>query len=202
MAAGELFAQLLRGGHDQIAELNHRRGAGLHGALARDSQLPDRFDDAVGLLRDGRGLPGQRQPRCIGFGIADPAAYLSIVHTRRYAAINAAQGQASEIPVSPNVPGALVPSASIRTNQGGGTEDEILALARDQVPLYLGPVRITAHEAGDVAGTLQVRLIACTECCTLAATSVSTRLPGEPGPPPTAPNTVPPGGAPQRKQGL
>ena len=64
MAAGELFAQLLRGGHDQIAKLNHGRGAGLHGALARDAQLPDRFDDPVGLLRDGGGLARQRQPRC------------------------------------------------------------------------------------------------------------------------------------------
>jgi HK97 family phage major capsid protein len=94
----------------------------------------------------------------VGFGIADPAAYLSIVHTRRYAFLNAGSGS-TDAPVAPNVPGSLVPSASIRTNQGGGTEDEVLVLARDQVPLYLGPVRITAHEAGDVSGTLQVRVV-------------------------------------------
>jgi Phage capsid family len=95
----------------------------------------------------------------VGYGLADPAAYLSVVHTRRYAFLQAGVGS-TDAPVAPNVPGSLVPSASIRTNQGGGTEDEILVLARDQVPLYLGPVRITAHEAGDVVGTAQVRVVA------------------------------------------
>jgi hypothetical protein len=42
----------------------------------------------------------------------------------------------------------------------------------------------------------------CTECCSPAATSASTRLRREPGPPPTAPNAVRRGGAPQGKRGL
>jgi HK97 family phage major capsid protein len=93
----------------------------------------------------------------VGFGIADPAAYLVIVHTRRFAFLNAGAGS-TDAPVKPNVPGVLVPSASVRTNVGTN-QDEIFVLVRDEVPLYLGPVRITAHEGGDVSGTGQVRVV-------------------------------------------
>ena len=62
LAAGELVAELLRGGDDQVAELDHRGAAGLHGAVARDAQQPDRLDDPVGLLRDRGRFAGQEQP--------------------------------------------------------------------------------------------------------------------------------------------
>ena len=62
LAAGELVAELLRGGDDQVAELDDRGAAGLHGAVARGAQQPDRLDDPVGLLRDRLGLAGQEQP--------------------------------------------------------------------------------------------------------------------------------------------
>ena len=43
-------------------KLNHRGAAGLHGAVTRCAQQPDRLNDPVGLLRDRLGLAGQEQP--------------------------------------------------------------------------------------------------------------------------------------------
>jgi hypothetical protein len=48
----------LWGGDDEISDLEQRGAAGLHGAVPRDAQQPDRLDDPVGLLRDRFGLAG------------------------------------------------------------------------------------------------------------------------------------------------
>ena len=61
LAVRELIAQLLRGGDDQVAELDQRGAARLHGAVASDAQQPDRLDDPVGLLGDRLGLAGLEQ---------------------------------------------------------------------------------------------------------------------------------------------
>ena len=77
-AVGELIAELLRGGDDEVAELDHRGAAGLHGAVSRGAQQPDRLDDPVGLLGDRLGFAGQEQPgghlRVDRVALADTAA--------------------------------------------------------------------------------------------------------------------------------
>ena len=50
------------GGDDEIADLDQRGAARLHGAVASDAQQPDRLDDPIGLFWNSRGLAGQREP--------------------------------------------------------------------------------------------------------------------------------------------
>jgi hypothetical protein len=57
LGAGEPIPQRLRSGDDEIAKLNHCGGAGLHGALARDAQQPDRLDHPVGRFGTVVALP-------------------------------------------------------------------------------------------------------------------------------------------------
>jgi hypothetical protein len=68
LGGGELLAQFAGGGEDQTAELQHRRGAGLHGAVACDAQLADRLDDPGGLLGGDRRCEAQRVT-CGQFGV-------------------------------------------------------------------------------------------------------------------------------------
>ena len=97
-----------------------------------------------------------------GYGVAEPSAYLTIMHTRRYAYLQAAGVAATTEQSGPlRIPGTVVPSASLRATLGAGTnEDEIFQFVRDEIPLYLGPIAFRAHEAGAESGTLTVRFSA------------------------------------------
>jgi hypothetical protein len=82
LAARELIAELLRGGDNDVAQLDDRGAAGLHGAVARYAQQPDRLDDPVGLLRDRLGFARQQQPgghlRVDRVALADPATIVRV----------------------------------------------------------------------------------------------------------------------------
>ena len=61
LARGELISDLVRGGDDEVSDLEQSSAAGLHSAAASDAQQPDRLDDPVGPLRDRLGLAGLEQ---------------------------------------------------------------------------------------------------------------------------------------------
>ena len=70
------------GGDDEITDLDQCGAAGLHRAVPRDAQQPDRLDDPVGLLRDRFGLAGQEQAgghlRIDRIALADPPAGMRV----------------------------------------------------------------------------------------------------------------------------
>jgi hypothetical protein len=96
-----------------------------------------------------------------GAGIADPDAYLTIMHPRRLAWLHSGAGNtALAPPVAPELPGTVVPSGGIRTTLGAGTnEDEVFVVARDLVYLSIDTpqFRLRTHEDPG-SGTFLVRL--------------------------------------------
>ena len=61
LAVRELITDLLRGGDDEVTDLDQCGAAGFHGAVPRHAQHPDRLDDPVGLFRDRFGFAGLEQ---------------------------------------------------------------------------------------------------------------------------------------------
>jgi HK97 family phage major capsid protein len=92
-----------------------------------------------------------------GEGIADPDAYLTVVHPRRLAWLRH-NPQASQS-IAPEVPGRLIACAGLRTNLGGGTEDEAFVIVADELPAFASQLRLIV-DVESVSGTLQVRLVA------------------------------------------
>jgi HK97 family phage major capsid protein len=92
-----------------------------------------------------------------GFGVADPNAYLTIVHPRRYASLFAGAGLATTIPVAPSVPGTLVPSGGVPTNIGG-TQDEALIVVKSEAVLFSSPSELRVHQGMDISDALKVRV--------------------------------------------
>jgi hypothetical protein len=92
-----------------------------------------------------------------GQGVADPDSYIAVVHPRRLAWFysNAQNAQS----VDPRVPGGIVASAGLRTNLGGGTEDEAYLLLADELPVYASPVRLIVDDES-ASGNMQVKLVA------------------------------------------
>ena len=92
-----------------------------------------------------------------GFGTPDPNAYLTILHPRRYAFLQAGGWNAGG---ALNLPGTVVASGGIRTNLGAGTnEDEVYVLERSNVILSLRQVAFRVFpEIG--SSTLTVRVSA------------------------------------------
>lgn len=70
-----------------------------------------------------------------GGGPAEPGPenYIVAVHPRRLGFISAAAGNTGGLAGLPSLPGALVATTGIRTNLGGGTEDEAYVIARQEV---------------------------------------------------------------------
>jgi hypothetical protein len=58
-----LIAQRLGCGDEEVSDLDQRGAARFEGAVARDPEYPDRFDDPGGLLR-GRGCLAGEQQSC------------------------------------------------------------------------------------------------------------------------------------------
>lgn len=92
-----------------------------------------------------------------GFGNANPADYVTIVHPRRLAFLQAGGWNAGG---ALNLPGTVVASGGIRTNLGAGAnEDEVYVLERSNVLLLLRDVVFRVlPEVG--SSTLTVRLSA------------------------------------------
>jgi hypothetical protein len=92
-----------------------------------------------------------------GQGAADPGSYLTAVHPGRLAFMYN-NPQASQT-IAPQVPGRPIACAGLRTNQGGGTEDEAFVLLADELPVFLGPIRLVVDAEG-LSGTMQVQIVA------------------------------------------
>jgi hypothetical protein len=92
-----------------------------------------------------------------GQGNVSPDDYLTIMHPRRLAwAYNNVQN--AQV-IAPAVPGKIVASAGIRTNQGAGTEDEVFVVVPSEIPAFAGPVSLIVDDES-LSGTLQVRVSA------------------------------------------
>jgi hypothetical protein len=85
-----------------------------------------------------------------------PDNYVVVMAPRRLAQLSANSGLTSA-PILPPLPGRVVATSGVRLTLGGGTEDEIFVIARDEV--FVGadaPVLQAFPEVG--SGTLTVRL--------------------------------------------
>jgi Phage capsid family len=97
-----------------------------------------------------------------GYGTANPDAYLTIVHPRRYAFLKANQSGQTTF----ELPGEVAPSAGVPTNLGAGTnEDRIIVLDRNQSFVAAAAPKFEVHQE-PLSGVLGVRLRA---HCYLAA---------------------------------
>jgi hypothetical protein len=89
-----------------------------------------------------------------GYGTANPDAYLTIVHPRRYAFLKANQSGQTTF----ELPGEVVPSASVPTNLGAGTnEDRIIVLDRTQSFIAASAPKFEVLEE-PLSGILGIRL--------------------------------------------
>jgi hypothetical protein len=93
-----------------------------------------------------------------GGGPAEPGPdnYVIAMHPRRLGFISAAAGNTAGLAGLPPLPGRVVASAGIRTNLGGGTEDEAYVIARDEVFVSADAPRFAVREEVG-SGTLTVR---------------------------------------------
>jgi HK97 family phage prohead protease len=103
-----------------------------------------------------------------GYGTSDPAAFLTVMHARRYAWAlhNAQNGQTIE----PRFPGQTVLTGGVRVALGAGTnEDEAFVLVRDETVLYVEPPRVGVFVDLAGSGTLTVTVRALQPLALMAA---------------------------------
>lgn len=92
-----------------------------------------------------------------GYGVADPSAYVSILHPRRLAFLLASSDAGSQLRAT--LPGETIVTGGIPTNGGASTsEDHAYVLVRDMVRIHANPPQLAVFfEAGSGTNTVRVR---------------------------------------------
>jgi hypothetical protein len=93
-----------------------------------------------------------------GFGISDPAEYITVLHPRTFAMLAAGVGSTAPSIQMPVLPGTVVQCGGLRTTLGGSTnETEAYVLVRSESFLCAGPVTFDVFEEIG-SSTLNVRV--------------------------------------------
>lgn len=81
-----------------------------------------------------------------------------VMHPRRWAWMKAWKDSSTGAPAVLDWPGRVVTCGAIATNQGAGTnEDVVLILRRDELPALLGPISVEVYrEVGGHTGTVRI----------------------------------------------